>query len=385
VKSIRLSGLIIGVLVITGVLGVSSALAVETTLCKNSTNSPYCTSEDSYPTGSSLQASSTNATINMVGGIINCASSSLSGQTTAATGAPLPVSLSAWSLEGCKVGTTSCTVTANAGAPFPGSAAWTSGNDGELTLHSNGSAKPGWKFACGGAINCTLGFEPTLDVKGGATGQINASSEPMSKVSGILCPKTNTFSASYSVTSPKPVYVAQPVPLHTRLCKVNVEGVCPVSNSYPRETILETEAPSIEIKTSGLLNFSCGKSTIVAKTLALGAEPLPSEVLSSSFQECKASSGGSCEMKSVGAAPGMTISAPEAKVRLTDTWALSCLNGFACTYSLEEAPAGYTSLFGQISFAYEAYLLNKSGTLCPEINRLSATFTVNSPSPLYPR
>jgi hypothetical protein len=139
VRIAKIIGLVSTVaLTLTALVGVGSASAAETALCKSSTSVPYCNSGDLYPGNTALNATSTEVTIptNLVN--VKCKSSNLEGETKAQTGDPLAISVASWSLASCTTyGGSKCSATAQ-GGPYDGSLAWTSGDDGDLTVRGAG-------------------------------------------------------------------------------------------------------------------------------------------------------------------------------------------------------------------------------------------------------
>jgi hypothetical protein len=175
-----------------------------TSLCQK--NETPCAKADRYPANTGFTASAEgNVTIaNSISDVV-CTESTLAGETSAEGGVSVPVEISTWSLAGCtnKEGK-SCTSTTTEALPESASLKWTSGSDGSLAIGKGLQ----WKIACNG-ISCRMTFEPTATFKGGSPGQIAIPETKLTKVSGLLCPTTKTFkAATYSVSTPKPVYVS---------------------------------------------------------------------------------------------------------------------------------------------------------------------------------
>ena len=372
-------------------VGVGSAAAVETTLCKTSAESPFCASKDRYATGTVVQATSTNATIDGGSflGIINCSESTLEGTTGAAAGEPLAISVSAWTVGGCTNTTQgkSCTVKPNEGAPFAGSLAWTGSSNGGLTISNAGSGEPGWRLTCGFIINCMMSFSSTLDVSGGAPAAIVANAEPASAKTGV-CPEKPTFSATYTVKSPSAAYLAQggsPV----RLCKVKeTGGGCKSSDLYPVGTVIKAKSTDFKIMTN-IGNITCGEASTEAETLALGASPYPLKMLSFNLGNCQwPGMGGTCSVYTSNLStaeiyPG--IGEYDELVIPTLSWYLQCGATYSCTLKMNpgmRAQLYETSAKGKASFSYTGSQLSR-GSCLPDVNLLYGTFTVSAPDPLY--
>jgi hypothetical protein len=111
----RLGLVAIAAIALIAIAGTSSAFAAKTTLCKSNAYRPFCLGTDAYPSGTSVEASSSNAKIEIpsLAAVVNCSTSGLSGTTSAESGEPLPASLH-WALGGCEAhgehASSSCTV-----------------------------------------------------------------------------------------------------------------------------------------------------------------------------------------------------------------------------------------------------------------------------------
>jgi hypothetical protein len=185
-----------------------------TTLCK--TQEPLCETANLYPSATALTASSTNAAIALLAaGVpaqIACTESSFTAATTSQGSAPLPASVSAWTLGGCKetFAGTSCTATTEA-LPYGGAISHSAGSDGIFAIGTGGTGQPGWRVKCP-AVNhdCTYRFEPNMSLKGGNPATLTAATIPLTKTSNTEWGCTagpSTFSATYNVSAPKPLYV----------------------------------------------------------------------------------------------------------------------------------------------------------------------------------
>jgi hypothetical protein len=184
-------------------VGAGSASA--TVLCN--VPSP-CEVTATYPAETTVKASLEEGTESVLSsslGNVKCTASSAEGKTTKESGEPLPGEITALSFSGCKFGETSCTVTTK-NLPYAASVKATSGDNGTLTVENGGSGTPSVFVECKGAISCTYAV-PALEAKGGAPAKLIAKEVTLTKLEGLLCPKTSTWSATYVVSAPKPVYV----------------------------------------------------------------------------------------------------------------------------------------------------------------------------------
>ena len=146
---------------------------------------------------------------------VECASSGLKAATTT-TGGALSVSVSGWTVGECTT-TEGGTCKANAvNGSTSGSLSWTSGANGSLSLTPG---KLSMFVRCEDptffkvTVECTFslagsGSENMLwSVNGGGPAHVTGSG-PIKKEKGSLCPKSGTYEADYTVSSPSPVYVA---------------------------------------------------------------------------------------------------------------------------------------------------------------------------------
>jgi len=412
VKIAKMIGLAaIAALALTASLGAGSALASATALCKSTANNPYCTAANTYPGGTELKASSSTAKVEgkAYGGIkanFECTESALEGKTVSGSGEPLPVSVSAWTLGGCKLVlpesgyTIACTATAVESAPYSGSLSWTSGTNGTLAIGSGGKGNPGWKFKCTGffPIDCTLSFAPSLDVSGGSPATIVASSESMSGSGSPCLEKGASFTGTYSVASPKPVYPAKPTESlsgPTALCKIS-EGKCPAGQLYPKGTAIKAETSALTINATGgaIAKIACTHATLSAETTAASGEPLPISATSFEQSGCtvSASSGETlgCSLSAVSGSAG-TINWSAGRDGLWEApgagWKTNCGEGSPgnCSYTLKSGSP--TLLEGgnpALITAKEVSLnIDKPGYYCGFTATLTSTFNVTSPKPVF--
>jgi hypothetical protein len=198
-----------GIAAIAAMAFLGAGTASATTLCKTSAGAGKCGSV--YGVGTKISASSTEATLVTSLGTVVCKKSTVSGKTTSAGGAGLPVngSVEALTFSECKLGSTSCTVSA-VHLNYTASVAWTSGDNGTFTVGKGTGGAPGAHVVCGAFIDCTFTGEGIqLDVDGGSPALVLAKAEPLARESGgFLCPSSSTWTATYTVTAPNPLFVA---------------------------------------------------------------------------------------------------------------------------------------------------------------------------------
>ena len=375
------------------------AAATSTALCKAA--QAWCAEGNQYAAKTPLQASSGKATIAVKFGEgtikANCTGSTLSGETNAQSGAPLSIALSGWSLSGCAVGQSACTATAQS-LPYTGSLAWTKGSEGALTI-SAGGAQPRVHLLCKtteGAtqVDCTYSFEPTLDFAGGVSAQLVASSEPMTKA-GPVCPGSSpTFTATYSVSSPQPAYVAKPAA--TTVCKA-AQAWCVEASQSPAETPLEAAATSASIAVKyagGTIKASCTGSTLKGKTTAKSGAPLPVEISAWTLSGCAVAQS-TCTSTAQGLpyagslawtkandgalALGGAATQPAVHLLCKTTEGVTQLD---CTYSFKPQLDVVGGTTAQIVANKEP--MSKAGPLCIGSEpTFTATYSVSAPQPLY--
>ncbi len=365
-------------------LGASSASAAETTLCKSAASSPFCPSSERYAAKTALKASTSAATIETSAGNVVC-ESTLEGEISAASGTPQPISISAWPMSGCHLGAQPCTVTTE-GAPYAASLSWTASDDGDLNVKNGGSGAPKLKTKCGYIIDCTFTLEPTLTMEGGNPAAIVASKESVVK-EGSICPSTAVFSATYSVSSPNPAYVAKfesPLP-GTQLCKTSVEDPC-FESFYYQGTAIEAEASSVTIATSSG-TITCSKGSVIkGKTGASGGSPLPIELSEFSLKGCNWAGIGLCETATTQLKPA-SVSRTEGTLngiwKGGASWLFKCGFNVECTFILPQSDELTLTGGNPATLVASEEFLEQSGNWCPYIAKFSANYTVTSPKPVY--
>jgi hypothetical protein len=217
-KHLKLIGFAaIAAMALTAVLGAGSASAAGgTTLCK--TNETPCAATNHYAIGQEIVATSTNPRLTSNLGEVTCNNSEVKGKTTSTGSNKTSVSGEITSLSftnNCVLHTPfgftdACTVTA-INLPYAATVSNTAGTmNGPLTV----SGSPGAKVDCGSALKCQFtakGGSITLDVTGGAPATVLAEKEELERTvyEGGICPSEATWDATYTVTTPNPLYLAQ--------------------------------------------------------------------------------------------------------------------------------------------------------------------------------
>jgi len=383
---------VLAALALTALIGAGSAMAAETTLCKTATVSPYCQSEDRYQTGVALDAS-TNKISNFVSsslGDIRC-KSEIDAETKAGSGEPLPVSISSWSLQGCNLGGTQCaTATITNLLPFSGSLAWSTGWKGEIPVKGK---DPGARLfiTCGGILHCEWAFDPTITVEGGNPPTMTASEASLEKVSGLLCPKVASLSATHTVSSLGIAFVARaeapPAPT-TGLCKA-FQSPCEQPNLYPKATAFSAESSNFSIENDTAPGgFVCSTVTLNGQTGAASGEPLPTN--SSQLYPvsgCMIKGWISCTGEALSSSSG-SLSHIASSVNGSwkvgaIKWSFICGGFIKCTYTI---PANSTLTFeggNPATIRMKNIKLQIEGGSCGTTATVSGDFTVTSPKPLW--
>lgn len=179
------------------IVGATSASAV--VLCKE--NKTPCPEAAQYPSGTKISAKLVAGTKAVLKGslTVECSVSTVSGETTAKSGSPLPGKITGLTFSTC---TTCPTVTAES-LPYTVSGNATGGGNGTMTV-----SNPKVKLAgCFGFANCTASAASvTLDLVGGSPGRVKAVNEPLT-ISGFGCGTSGTWNAEYEITAPNPVFI----------------------------------------------------------------------------------------------------------------------------------------------------------------------------------
>lgn len=372
--------------------GVSQAMADQTALCKVS--GYYCSAGNTYAAETALKATSSNVKITNGSYTVTCTESTLEGKTTAASAEPLPGEISVWSLGGCtwvyKSGEPRpCTVKAVENLPASASIAYGDPGNGTVSLTGSGG-ELGWRVACG-SFDCKFRFNPTLSETGGNPASLSVNQAIKSE---YFCFSNAVYTATFSVSSPQPMYVS-PVapPSGTVLCDTGLNP-CPPEHIYRPGATLSAEKKSgtefVLSMSGGLGNVNCKTSAFSGSTTAAsGAAGVPASISTFEAGECIRVSGGqSCTVQAEGL-PYSTLFAFDGKGnRLMEvsnaTWRLKCTSlGVDC--QLSASPAQFVMTNGSpATLKISQVLLHKEmGGSCPASTTLEATYSVSSPKPLH--
>jgi hypothetical protein len=385
-RRIKVLGLAaVAALACMAIVGTSSAFANETVLCSSNTGSE-CPGGEIYLAGTSLKASASETVkFETSLGNVKCPESSLEGKTSAWSGEPLAAEVSAWTIGGCKLGTSKCTASA-LNLPYSASVAYqfNKGN-GTMTLKGSGG-EVGWAVNCGAGLNCNFSSATPLHVGGGSPASLSADYW-LKGVSGS-CPSGGaTFVAPLTITSPQPLYVRS-VPLTgTMFCKENA-WPCTEAAVYEAHTGFKaslTSGTTANLET-GLGTIKCSESSFAGETTAeSGKKALPATINSFSLSGCSLG-GQSCTATSESLPYSTTFgwtSKETAQMIVAGFGFNTVCVGINCKYY----GAGGEAFFGMTGGSPATLTINeeleRSGSSCPFGSVLNAKYQITSPSPLY--
>jgi len=395
VKTMKLIGLAALALMAFG--GAGSASASPTTLCKTATDSPNCATNDQYSANTSLTASGEfGVEFPGMPWSLKCTQSTLNAETTGQTGEPLPVKLSQWTFSGCTTPNGKACTGATTNLPYAGgSLAWTTGSNGTLKFGSGGTGEPRWTFECPSVgLKCSFAI-PGITFNGGSPGQLSLPNVTLDHKGQLECfglYEAKLIANSFTISSPSSAYVAKPETAKpgTGLCKAN-ESPCAAANLYRAGTVITAEATNFKITGAGA-EYTCGKATLVTETTARSDNPLPLTVTGSVLSSCKYGAG-SCNTYTEELSSGSIAFAflNEGSWKSGVTWKFECAGGtFTCAYMLTPETGGAILEGTENRGPYparviynEVALSNSPKTKCGFTTRLTATFNVSSPKPIY--
>jgi hypothetical protein len=236
----RLLGLLATTLV-AGAALVAPSSSSATVLCEIGANN-YCPATAIFPANTSFSgalAPATKAKFKTSVGTVECTGSTIEGETTEKEAEPLPGNISALTFTSCKFGTTACTITTE-NLPYTAELVATGEGSGALTISSEETSFATVK--CGFLINCTYSANVETEAKGGEPTEVIATEAPITSISG-LCPKTNSFSATYQLNAPNEgfAFVSTAAAVNTLLCSAIPETTmagnlkCQVGTVYAGE------------------------------------------------------------------------------------------------------------------------------------------------------
>lgn len=204
-KHLKMLGLaVVAAAALMAVIGAGTASATE--LCSTATTP--C-SGTKYGVGTTIRATSTNATLKTFVGTVACTHSEIVGEVTGAGGSGTTAvtgKTQVLEFSGCTLGETTCTITQEA----VGNSSVTGGSaSATATFNYNVTSKTGSKVVCGSLINCVYSTSSAV-LKGqnttSGTPTIKAENISLAREGGI-CPSESIWNATYTVVEPDPLYV----------------------------------------------------------------------------------------------------------------------------------------------------------------------------------
>ncbi len=380
-KSTRMLILVALALASSAIIGVTSASA--TALCKE--NTTVCSPAQRYPSGTSVKGSLKPGTnFELAGSLtVQCSSSTLTGKTTAETGDPLPVEITAISLSGCTGG---CKSAEAHHLPYNAGVEAGSGGDGTTEFESGGSGNPGVNMSSCLGLGATCNYSAAAlnwTFTGGTQAIIQAKRAPLTidEGSSPFCPHAAELNATYEITSPSPAFA---VAGGTVLCKSNV-SLCSGGSILPAGTVISAEAAKPIFEWTYPLE--CGSSAMSAKTTAESGRPLGVEVTAMTVKSCSGCS-------TVEAHPPYAFwleSTSAGNGEMTGPISLT-LKGCAginltCQYAAEHAKfnvEGGGSSNARIRMQKQTLTIQTgSGGLCPSVLTYSVEYSVSTPTALW--
>lgn len=210
-KILSSSALVLGLAAIL-FAGPASA-ASGTTLCK--ANETPCSSSNHYAAGTKFKAVSGPMTLTKTfeksKEVVECSHADIAGKTSSTGGSGANVEAVIEELHFYE-----CTACANvwlmtAGSPSPKTAfANTPGTmNGTMTMSGTEGEEPAIATWCGTGECVFKSTSITLDVTGGESATLVAKEENLKKTSGVICPQSIDWSATYTFAEPSPLYLAQ--------------------------------------------------------------------------------------------------------------------------------------------------------------------------------
>jgi hypothetical protein len=203
-KKMRMLGLcVVAAMAAMALIGAGTASA--TKLC--SENTSPCPAGNTYGKGTSIKAQLVAGTKSVMSSgfvTIECSESTMSGKTTSAgggAGVPVTGEITSVTWKSCKTSSGSSCTASSLGTPWPAEVSG-SGGSGTMTVSNAGG-----KFTC--TVTCEYSTKSaSVSVTGGNPAIIKANSVGFSKIGGsFLCSSSASWSGTYEVTTPKPVFV----------------------------------------------------------------------------------------------------------------------------------------------------------------------------------
>jgi hypothetical protein len=350
-------------------------------LCK--ANESPCVEANRYASGTSVSAalkSSTTLSLKTTGGetINSCTGSSLTGKVTAAGGPSerAAIDVSSASFSGC-----TNTLSAE-GLSWHSEIVRPEGSGNGTETFSNLSLKTVYA-----GVSCVYGGSAAFSVTGAAEAELATKEASLAKTSGgFFCPSTAKLTATYTLKAPAPLYLTAYPLGATVLCKTANE-VCAEANRYGTGTKLSAslkKATSFTLKSTGgeVLN-SCTGSSLEGKVTGAGGsnEVASADISAASFSGCSSTvSGEGFNWHSEIAWKSSTNG-----TQTFSNLALSAgMLGVTCNYGGKVAFSLNGGSEAELA-AKEASLAKTGGSLiiCPGTVKLTATYLLTAPAPLY--
>jgi hypothetical protein len=204
-------------LVALAVAAIGAGSASATVLCRSAPSTHVCPAADLLAgpgRSTTVTATSSSAVLRTSGGLINpvvtCTSSTatITAGPGGGAGLALPGRLTGLTFTRCtSTNPTGCSASAIVtGLPTSGSLSWTTNWDGTITITA-----PDVEIDCpflGTTVRCHYGGNAvTGTVRGGNPATVTFNGVRVNSTSGSPCPPTTSWTATYTVTSPNPMYV----------------------------------------------------------------------------------------------------------------------------------------------------------------------------------
>ena len=284
-----LRGLGFAVVVMTIAMAVVAADAPAATLCE--ANEEPCLGAKTYEPFSTIEAklkSKTEAKFSIGSFTASCKESSIKGITREESGLPLIADQESLSFAGCST----CSSAEALELPWEASVEAAGGGNGTITA-KNMTVK--LKNCTAFKLTCEVkAASITLDIVGGASAELIAKEEPLKLPETSVCAETGSFTATYVISKPAPLFVPKSEKPAT-LCKVTPEEVkgelvCPAGKGFSGkvEGKLEEGTEAEFISSEGTV--FCNEMSMLGEFNEDGTSPKGGGITSLSF----GSSGGEC-------------------------------------------------------------------------------------------
>jgi hypothetical protein len=352
-----------------------------TTLCKEA--SAHCDAPHRYPAGTTIEASLKSGTkFKFLSNFASeCTNSTLNGQTSAETGAPLSLEVTAISLSGCTGG---CTNDEFQNLPYGGTVEQSTSNNATVSVKSSGKGEPRMKFSsCTFGNTCTFGVSAMgLTLQGGNPGTMTAVELSLERKEGskLLCGETGKINATYTISAPEPVYASRAA--ETLLCNEAADP-CPAASAYSEGISFEAEG-NLEY-TFGFGKMTCQESTLAGTIEGGPAAQLPGTLSTWSLIGC----GGCSTVKWLLPATTSLEAMGNGEGDLSANYLTIEFSG--CPFGTSCAFEGNVHL--EVHGGSQAYIqannaalsrIGGSGLMCGSVMTInSGSWNVNTPKPLW--